>query len=104
ASACHRVGDLVGLRVGERAAVEQKAPVTDDADDRRLAETKRLRELLLDGAGDARKLRERERAAADTRDRLLDGSAGALGKPLRPRTYGGGRLVQHPQHGNLARR
>ena len=59
-------GDLVGLGVGERAAVEQQAAVADDADDRRLAEPKRRGERLLDRAGEALEL---ERAAARRRRR-----------------------------------
>ena len=55
--------------VRERAHVEQQPPVADDADDGRLAGAERVGERLLDGAGEARQLGERQRAAADARRR-----------------------------------
>ena len=60
-------------------------------------------QLLLDGAGEARQLGERERAATDARDGLLDRAAGRLCEPLRAGTHGLGRLAQHPQHRDLLR-
>ena len=60
-------------------------------------------QLLLDGAGEARQLGERQRAAADARDGLLDRAAGRLGEPLRARANRLGRLAQHPQHRDLVR-
>ena len=68
-----RGGGLGQLVVGERAAVEQEPPVADDPDDRRIACPQRRGELLLDRARVAPQLRERQRAAADARDGLLDG-------------------------------
>ena len=88
-------------RVGEGAAVEQRAAVADDRDHGRLVATERRSELLLDGAGEARQLGERERTAPDPRDRLLDLAACRLGEP-----FGAGAdrldgLAQHAQHRNL---
>ena len=54
-----RGGDLLDLGIRQRAAVEEQAPVADDADDRRLAEPKGSRQRLLDGARETRQLRER---------------------------------------------
>src|SRR5437867_6365387 len=65
-------GDFPGLLVRKRAAVEQETTVADHADNRRVAGPQRGGELLLDRAGEARELRERERAAADPRDGFLD--------------------------------
>ncbi len=90
--------------VGHRAAVEQQAAVADDADHGRLAESQRRRELLLDGARVALKLRQRERAAADARDGLLHLAADCRGQTLGPRANGVGGLFEHPQHGDLAAR
>ena len=67
---------LVDLGLGERAAVEQQLAVADDADDRRLAEAKRLGQLGLERAGEALDLRERQGAAAGAGDRRLDRTAG----------------------------
>src|SRR4051794_21930019 len=75
-------GDLVGLVVRQRPAVEQKASFADDADDGRLVDAQRRGERLLDGAGEARHLGERERAATDAADGLLDVAADPTGKPL----------------------
>ena len=99
---CRR--DLVHLRVGERAAVEERPSVADDRDHGRLAESKRLRELLLDRARSARKLRERKRAAADTRDGVLDLAADERGEPLGPGADDLDRLVEHAQHGHVVAR
>ena len=77
-------GDLVGLVVGERPAVEQRAPVADDGDHRRLVHAEGGGQLLLDGTGEARQLGQRQRAAADARDGLLDGAAGRA-RPAAPR-------------------
>ena len=85
--------DLVHLGVGHRAAVEQAAAVADDGDDRRLARAQRRGELLLDGAGEARQLGQRQRAAADAGDRLLDRAADEHGEPLGPRAHHLGRLA-----------
>ena len=63
----------------------------------------RGRELLLDGAGEARQLGERQRAAADARDGLLDGAARRLREPLCAGAHCLGRLAQHPQHRDLLR-
>ena len=95
---------LVHVGVGQRPAVEKQPPVPDDADDRRLAEPKRLGEGLLDRARRARELGERQRAAADTRDRLLDLAADVLREPRGARANSLQRLVQHPQHRDLAAR
>ena len=59
-------------------------------------------ELLLDRAGDARQLRERERAAADPRDGLLELAADERGEALRARAHRVDRLVEHAQDGDLA--
>ena len=101
--ASDRGGDLVDLGVGERAAVEQQPAVADDADDRRLAGAQRRRERLLDGAGEARQLGQRQRAAADAADGLLDLAADERREPLGPRAHRLGGLAQHPQHRHLAR-
>ena len=79
----HGGGDLVGLGVRQRAAVQQQSAVADDADDRRLTVSERLGERLLDRAGEARQLGQRKRAAADAADRLLDLAADRSGQPLR---------------------
>ena len=92
-----RSGDLVDLGVGERAAVEERAAVADDRDDRRLAEAERLGEALFDCTGCARQLGERQRPAADARDGLLDVAADEPREPLRPSTNLLDRLVEHPQ-------
>ena len=91
---------LVDLVVGEGQAVEQQPAVADDADERRLAGAQRRRERLLDRAGEARQLGERERAAADAADRLLDGAADRGCEPLGARAHDAGVLVQHAQHRN----
>ena len=62
------------------------------------------RQPLLDGAGEARQLGERQRAAADAADRLLDLAADGRGEPLGPRAHRLRRLVQHPQHRHLPQR
>ena len=97
-------GDLVDLRVGQRAAVEERAAVADERDDGRIAEPQRLRQRLLDRARRARELRERKRAAPDARDRLLHLAADELGEALGTRAHGLDRLVEHPQHGHLVAR
>ena len=61
--------------------------VADDADHRRLAARGADGELVLDRAGEARQLGERQRAAADARDRLLDLAAGRRREPLGPRAH-----------------
>ena len=63
-----------------------------------------LGELLLDGARGARELGERERAASDARDRLLDLAADELREALRARAHGLDRLVEHAQHRHLVAR
>ena len=87
----------------ERAAVEQQPAVADDADDRRLADAQRRRELLLERAREARQLGERQRAAADARDRLLDLAAGERREPLRARARDAV-VAQHAQHRDPLRR
>ncbi len=70
---------------------------------RRLVRAQRLGELLLDRAGEARQLGQRQRAAADTRDGLLDLAADCGGEPLG--TWRGPSAVsspEHPQHRDLA--
>ena len=64
----------------------------------------RLGERLLDRARGARQLRERKRAAADARDRLLDLAADERREPLRPRPHLLERLVEHAQHRHLVAR
>src|SRR5213596_2189229 len=59
------VGDDLDLVVAEGAAVEQEAPVADDADYRRLGTPERRREILFDGARKARELGQRQCSAAD---------------------------------------
>src|SRR6266545_2597101 len=54
AGACHRVGHLVDLAVGESAAVEKQPSVADDSDHGRLAGAQRAGQLFLDRAGVAR--------------------------------------------------
>src|SRR5437764_6012860 len=89
--------DLAGLVVRQRAAVEQEAPVANDADDRRLVVAQRRCEGFLDGAGVRRQLGEGERAASDAADGLLDVAAECGGQPLGARADGGRLFVQHPQ-------
>ena len=83
AGAGDRGGDLVELAVGERAAVEQAAARRGR---RRRRAARRVRSgaasVLLDRAGEARQLGERERAAADAGDRLLDRAADERREPL----------------------
>ncbi len=90
--------------VGERAAVEQELPVADDPDDGRLADAKRRRERLVDRAREARQLGERERAAADARDRLLDRAADELCESLGARADDARVLVEHAQDRDALRR
>jgi hypothetical protein len=89
-------GGLLGLHVGQRAAVEQQSAVADHADHRRLAGAERPRELLFDRAREARQLGEWQRAAADSGDGFLDLAADRGGQPLGSRLNRLGRLVQHP--------
>ena len=72
-----------------------------DADDRRVAGAQRARQLLLDRAGEARQLGQRQRAAADPRDGLLDLAGDAFGQPLGPRPDRLSGLCGHAQDGNL---
>jgi hypothetical protein len=97
-----RGGDLVHLRVGQRAHVEQRAAVADEGDHRGLRATQRGRELLLDGAREARELGQGEGAAADSGDGLLDLAADQGGEPLGTRADGVRRLVERAQHRHLA--
>ena len=86
------------------ASVRQSSsasPSRTIADHRRLAGPQLRGELLLDRAGEARQLGQRERAAADARDGLLDVAADELGEPSRARPHGLRRLAQHAEHGNL---
>ena len=86
----------------ERAAVEQEAPVADDADDRRLAERGAARRALSSTAhASSRELCERQRAAADPRDRLLDLAADEAREALGPGPDRSTRLVEHAQHRDL---
>ncbi len=100
----HGGRDLVDLVIPQRAAVEQELAVAHDADDGRIADAERRRERLLDRACEALDLRERQRATADPRDRLLDGAADKGSEPFRPRAHGSAVLAQHPQHGDPFRR
>ncbi|CAN5627816.1 hypothetical protein BH20ACT14_BH20ACT14_09340 [soil metagenome] len=95
---------LVDLVVAEGAAVQKRAAVADDRDHRRVSEPERLGELLLDCAGRALQLGERERAASDSGDCLLDLASYELRKPLRACTHLLHRLVEHAQHGNSVTR
>ena len=61
----------------------------------------RSRQLLLDRAGQARQLGERQRAPADARDRLLDLAADEPREPLGARRTDVGGLAEHPQHRDL---
>ena len=61
-------------------------------------DAQRRRERLLDRAREARQLRERQRAAADAADRLLDGAADERGEAFGARAHVAGVLVQHAQH------
>ncbi len=88
AGASDRGGGRLGLLVGQRQAVEQEAAVADDPDDGRLAGAERAGERLLERAREARQLGERQRAAADAADRLLDLAAGRGGKPFRALAHG----------------
>ena len=81
-AATARGGDLVDLAVGERAHVEEQAAVAHDPDDGRLAGAERVEQRLLDRAGKARELLERQRSAADAGDRLLDLAADEAGEAL----------------------
>ncbi len=65
-------------------------------------DAERRRELLVERAREARQLGERQRAAADACDGLLDGAAGERGEPLRARPHAV--VAQHPQHRNPLRR
>src|SRR5262245_9737922 len=96
----HRCCDLLDLTVGQRAAVEERTPVADERDDRRLAGPKRVGEPLLDRACGARKLRQRKRAATDASDRVLDLATHELGESLGAGPDHVDRLVEHPQHGH----
>ena len=89
------------LRVGDGAAVEEEPSVADDPDHRRLAEPQRRRERLLERAGEALELGERQRATADARHRLLDRPAGERRQPLGAGPHRPGRLGEHPQHRHL---
>src|SRR6478752_8251812 len=93
--AADRGGDLVQIRVGERPAVEEQPAVAYDPDHGRFALPQRRGQALVDGAGEARQLRERQRAAADAGDRLLDRSTCQLRKPLGPSADCLRELVQH---------
>ena len=77
-----RAAASLGLVVGQRQAVEEEAAVADDAHHRRVARAQRLGERLLDRAREARELGERQRAAADAADGLLDLAARRGGEPL----------------------
>ena len=94
-------GDLVDLVRRQRARVEQQAAVADDPDDRRVAQPEHRRETLLDRARGARELGQRERAAADPGDGLLDLAADEAREPLGPLADGVDGLVEHPEHRDL---
>ena len=99
----HSCGDLVRLGVGERSAVEQRASVADDGDHWRLVRPQRAGQLLLDRAGEARQLGQRQRAASYPRDGLLDGAAGRRGETLGAAENDIGGLAQHADHRDLVR-
>ena len=78
-------------------------PSRTTRDHRRVVGAQRRRQLLLDRAGVARELGERERAAADAGDRFLHRAADGLRKSLGAGADGLGRLAQHAQHRDLLR-
>src|SRR6185312_14355742 len=92
---------LVDLGLGQRPRVEQQPSVTDNAEHRWVAEPEWRGELLLDRARGARQLGERERSAADARDRLLHLAADEPGETLGPLAHALERLVEHAKDGNL---
>ena len=94
-------GDLVDLVRRQRARIQQQAAVADDPDDRRVSQPEHRRETLLDRARGARELGQRERAAADPGDGLLDLPADEPGEPLGPLADGVDGLVEHPEHRDL---
>ena len=98
----HGARHVVDVLGAQRPRVEQQPAVAHDPDHRRVAEPQRRGELLLDRARDARQLRERERAAADTRHGLLDLPADERRQPVRARAHRVDRLVEHAQDGDLA--
>ena len=95
-------GHLFDLGIAQRAAVEQQPAVANDADHRRVALTERGCELLLDGAGEARQLSQRQRAAADSGDGFLDLAPHCSGQTLRACAHEAGVLADHAQYRNLA--
>src|SRR5579875_2688868 len=72
-------GGLVRLGVREGQAVEQQAAVAHHADEGRLPLAERRRQLLGQGAGEARELGQGQGAPADPSDRRLDLAAGRGG-------------------------
>src|SRR6188474_1605438 len=83
----HRARGLVHLGVGERPRVEEQSAVADDAEHGRVAQPKRCGKRLLDRAGGARELREREGAATHAGDGLLHLAAdGPQSRSARSRT------------------
>ena len=94
-------GDLVDLVRRQRARVQQQAAVAHDPDDRRVAQPELGARLLLDRARGARELGQRERAAADPRDGLLDLPADEPREPLGALADGVDGLVEHPEHRDL---
>ena len=100
----HRGGHLGRLGIRQRAAVQEEAAVPDDADHRRIVEPEPRCESLLDGAGERRELRERQRAAPCPRDGLLDFAPDGGGEALGARANRGRVLEQHPYDGDPTRR
>ena len=80
------------------------AAVADDADTGGSPRRSGAASSSSTAHANARELRERQRAAADARDRLLDLAADERREPLGARAHGLERLVEHPQHRDLAPR
>ena len=78
--------------------------VAHDCDHGRLAGTERRGELLLDRAGEARQLGQRQRAAADARRRSPRPRRRRARQSLGPRAHRVGRLAHHAQHRHLVER
>ena len=101
----HGAGDLVDLVVRERARVEQEAAVAHDADDRRLARAAARRASSSSTAHAALGSSASGSAPPPTR-----ATVSSTSPPIRPASRsaraadGLERLVEHPEHGDLAPR
>src|SRR5581483_7240991 len=78
--------------------------VADDAEERRLAGPQRSGQRLLERAREARQLGERQRAAADAADRLLDLAGRRRSEPLGARANRRRVLRERAEDGDPLRR